>query len=244
VPTINEQVQSFWDIDAATYDHSASHHPRTALELAAWGAALRRLLPSPPARVLDVGAGTGFLSLLLARQGYEVEAMDLSPKMLERLREKAGDAGLQIRTVVGDAVAAPPGPFDAVVERHLLWTLPRPETALEAWRRSAPEGRLLLLEPVAAGGLAEQLRRAGRDALQRLRGEHDHHAHYDPSLRDQLPLATGATPEALVALVASSPWGAARIERLRDVEWAASRSLRSVADRMMGVPPRFAITAG
>lgn len=246
MPAISEQVQSFWDIDSVTYDHSPTHHPRTGLELAAWAASLRRLLPAPPARVLDVGAGTGFLSVLLARQGYQVDALDLSPGMLERLREKAKTAGLAITTIVGDATGTPFGPFDAVVERHLLWTLPDPGAALEAWRRSAPEGRLLLVEgvAVAAGGRGEQLRRAGRAALQRLRREHDHHAHYDQSLRSQLPLGEGATPERIVALVESSSWGPARLERLRDVEWAAHRALPSVVDRLMGVPPRFAITAG
>ena len=48
---------------------------------------LTRHLPPPPARVLDVGAGTGALSLPLARLGYQVTALDISPGMLERLRE-------------------------------------------------------------------------------------------------------------------------------------------------------------
>ena len=61
------QVRDYWDLDAATYDHSPGHDPQTLSELAVWAATLRRLLPPPPARVLDAGAGTGFLSLLLAR---------------------------------------------------------------------------------------------------------------------------------------------------------------------------------
>lgn len=247
MPEINEQVRSFWDVDAATYDLSPSHHPRTSLELAAWGAVLRRLLPAPPARVLDVGAGTGFLSILLARLGHEVSALDLSPGMLGQLRDKAREAGLQIETVTADAAEPPVTGFDAVVERHLLWTLPDPGAALGAWHRSAPHGHLLLLESLwgNAGGRTEQLRRAGGATLRRLRGEApDHHAHYDAALRARFPLADGATPERLVSLVESSTWGPARIERLRDVEWAARRALPSLPDRLLGVPPRFAVTAG
>ena len=243
---ISEQVRSYWDIDAATYDRSPGHNPTSALELAAWSAVLRRLLPPPPAKVLDVGAGTGFLSILLARQGYEVSALDLSAGMLGRLAEKARDAGLQVKTVHADA-GDPPGGFDAVVQRHLLWTLPDPQAALEAWHRCAIDGRLLLVESLwgKAAGATEQLQRTAHAALRRLRNEGpDHHAEYGPALRAQLPLGGGVTPEGLVSLVESSSWGPARTERLRDVEWATRRTLPSVLDRLVGVAPRFAVVAG
>jgi SAM-dependent methyltransferase len=246
VGTLSEQVRSYWDLDAATYDRSPGHNPTTALELAAWAAALRRFLPSPPARVLDAGAGTGFLSIILARQGYEVTALDLSPAMLGRLQDKATRAGLSIRTIEANATDCPEEGFDGIVERHLLWTLPDPGGTLEGWRRSAPDGRLLLLESLwgKAGGPAEQLRRAAHDALRRARRGHpDHHAEYEDTLRAQFPLGGGAGPEQLVSMVESSSWGSARVERLRDVEWAARRALR-FADRLVGVAPRFAVVAG
>jgi ubiquinone/menaquinone biosynthesis C-methylase UbiE len=244
---VREQVRAYWDIDAATYDHSPGHHPRTALELAAWAGALRSLLPAPPARALDVGAGTGFLSLLLARHGYTVSALDLSSAMLGRLKAKAAEAGLKIATVHGDATDTPLEEFDAIVERHVLWTVPEPRAALESWRRSAPSGRLVLLESLwgNAGGRAEQLRRSGHEALRRLRREeHAHHAEYSPELRRNFPLSGGATPEYLVSLVESTSWGAARVERLRDVEWATRQALPSLADRLIGVAPHFAVVAG
>lgn len=241
-----EQVRSFWDLDAATYDNSASHNPRTALELAAWAGELRRLLPPPPARVLDVGTGTGFLALLLAKQGYQMSALDLSPAMLARLQEKAAGAGLEVKTFQGDAAEPPLDGFDAVVERHLLWTLPDPAAALAAWDRCAPQGRLVLLESLWGGtaGPGQRLRRHGHESLRRLRKEApDHHGWYDESVRAQLPLSDGATPEQLVFLVESTAWGAARVVRLRDVEWAARRSMPSVLDRALGVTPRFAVAA-
>ena len=46
-----------------------------------------------------------------------------------------------------DAASPPGGPFDAVVERHLLWTLPDPGAALVAWRQAAPTGRLADVRP-------------------------------------------------------------------------------------------------
>ena len=61
---ITQEIGRIWDEDAAVYDRS--HSPRDPHVLAAWRATLRRLLPDPPSSVLDAGAGTGFLSLMLA----------------------------------------------------------------------------------------------------------------------------------------------------------------------------------
>lgn len=239
-------MRSFWDEDAATYDRSPGHNPRTAFELAAWAAELRRLLPAPPARVLDVGSGTGFLALILARQRYRVTALDLSEGMLGRLRDKAARAGLDIETLQGDAAEPPLADFDAIVERHLLWTLPNPAAALIAWDRAAPQGRLVLLESLWGkdAGPVEQLRRRGHAIARRWRRDPpDHHGEYGAWLRSQLPLGNGATPEQLVSLVEATAWGPARAQRLREVEWATRRSLPSALDRLLGVAPRFAVTA-
>lgn len=67
-------------------------------------------LASPQAGdvVVDVGAGTGLLSLALAEQGLEVWAVDISPAMCDYLRSKAASAGHeQLRVCVGSAVSLP-----------------------------------------------------------------------------------------------------------------------------------------
>ena len=242
---VSEEIRQFWDEDAAVYDDSPEHHPRRPHERAAWSATLRRLLPDPPARVLDAGAGTGFLSLLLAAQGYQVTAMDLSPGMLEKLRAKAARQGLDVEIVRADAASPPDGPFDAVVERHLLWTLPDPGAALAAWRQAVPTGRLVLIEGTwgkATGIPAVQAE--ARRLARRFRGaEPDHHGHYTDRVVSALPHANGITPAEMVSLVEASPWGRARIERLRDVEWATLEG-RSLLDQLLGTNPRWAVTAG
>lgn len=53
-----------------------------------WRVLLREELPSPPARVADLGAGTGTLTALLADEGYVVDAVDFSPAMVHLAREK------------------------------------------------------------------------------------------------------------------------------------------------------------
>jgi SAM-dependent methyltransferase len=242
-----EEIREFWDEDAVVYDSSPDHSPRRPQEQAAWAAALRRLLPEPPAAVLDVGAGTGFLSLLLAGQGYRVTALDLSPGMLARLQAKAAGRGLDIATVESDALNPPAGDFDAVVERHLMWTLPDPGQALAAWHRVAPKGRLVLVEGTwghAPAASADGLRVIARWLARQVRGhEPGHHGHYSDRVRRALPHGEGLTTEDVVALVQASPWGQPRLERLRDVEWAYTEG-RSLLDELLGTTRRWAVVAG
>ncbi|PZS40155.1 MAG: hypothetical protein DLM62_04405, partial [Pseudonocardiales bacterium] len=93
---IEARIGAYWERAAATYEQAEGHHPQTALEWAAWRGALGRLLPPPPARVLDVGAGTGILSLAAAQLGYTVTAVDLAPAMLQRLVALAAADGLEV----------------------------------------------------------------------------------------------------------------------------------------------------
>jgi SAM-dependent methyltransferase len=242
-----DRIRAYWDADAATYDDSVDHGLAAAPPAlrAAWNAALERLLPAPGSRVLDAGAGTGFLSLSAARLGHRVTALDLSAGMLARLREVAAGEGLDVEVVEASAEQPPAGPFDAVVERHLLWTLPDPGAALAAWRAVAPAGRLVLFEGLWGGAdPVERLRGQAREGLRRLRGEPDHHHdRYDPAVLEALPLADGTHPDRVVELVEEAGWGPARLERLRDIEWAQLLALPP-SDRLLGVTPRFAVVAG
>jgi len=204
---------------------------------------MARLLPPSPSRVLDVGAGTGFLSLIAARLGHEVTALDISPRMLGQLERRAVSEGLEINTLVGPAHLVPHG-FDAVMERHLMWTLPDPARALRSWREAAPIGRLVLFESIwGTVDNTEWVRGRLRHLLRRMRGTPpEHHASYDERLRQSLPLGSGTSPERLVEIVADSGWRHLELRRLRDVEWSERLELDTL-ERLLGVPPRFAVSA-
>jgi SAM-dependent methyltransferase len=239
-----EDIRQYWDADAATYDDSRQHRPTDPMVLATWTAAIEALLPPVPARVLDCGAGTGFLSLIAARLGHRVTALDLSEGMLDKLRSRAAAAGVEVETVVGPATEPPAAGYDAVIERHLLWTLPDPLAALASWRTAAPAGRLVLVESVwGEVDPLEKLRAEARRRLQRLRqAPPEHHAEYAPELRRSLPLGSGTHPGTLAMLVSQAGWGMPRLRRLRDIEWAERMAL-PIPGRLAGVAPRFALTA-
>lgn len=220
---VHDRIRDFWDEDSHTYDATPSHAISDPLEAAAWRQALREALPEPGAKVLDIGAGTGALSLLAAELGYEVTALDLSPGMLGRAEGKAKERGLDERMhfVVGSAMEPPAGPFDAVMERHVLWTMPDPIGALMRWRQVA--GRLVLFEGVwGQKDLVQRAKDKAADALRTLlRTPDDHHAPYPEDVLAELPLARLPSPVPLIDAAYEAGWSAARIKRLRDVEWAA-----------------------
>jgi SAM-dependent methyltransferase len=89
----------------------------------------------PGMRVLDLGCGAGDVTFvaadLVGPDGFVV-GVDRSPDALARARLRAGQRGLaQVRFVEGDLNdPAPGGPFDAIVERLVLWTVPDPAALL------------------------------------------------------------------------------------------------------------------
>jgi ubiquinone/menaquinone biosynthesis C-methylase UbiE len=138
-----------WDEQAAVFDDEPDHGLRDPQVRAAWDERLRGWLPEHPSEILDLGCGTGSLSLLAARQGHRVTGVDPSPDMLERARAKL--AGHDAVFLTGDAASPPVGEqrFDAVLVRHVLWALPDPARALRRWRELLrPSGRLVLVEGV------------------------------------------------------------------------------------------------
>lgn len=137
-----------WDAEAATYDGEPDHGLRDPETRAAWRRLLLDLLPAAPARVADLGCGTGTLSAVLGVEGYAVDGVDRSPAMLDRARAKT--AKLPAVTVRAGDAARPPlpaGRYDVVLCRHVLWALPDPTAALTRWvGLLAPGGRLVLVE--------------------------------------------------------------------------------------------------
>jgi SAM-dependent methyltransferase len=146
---IKELVRQHWDRRSADFDKEASHGLLNDTQSRAWHELISRLAGTVPLDALDVGCGTGFLSLLLAELGHRVTAIDLAEAMLAMARGKAAAHNLTVDFRCADAEAPdlPPGSFDLIVERHVLWTLPHPASALDSWHHLLRRGgRLVLIE--------------------------------------------------------------------------------------------------
>jgi ubiquinone/menaquinone biosynthesis C-methylase UbiE len=147
---VKRQVAAHWDRRAAHFDEDFGHSIGSPAERAAWNRILALVIPAGgPLDALDVGCGTGFLTLELAARGHRATGIDFAPAMIARAREKAAAQGLGARFDGGDAerLSYPDGSFDLVISRHVLWTLPHPEAALDEWLRVLrPGGRLAIID--------------------------------------------------------------------------------------------------
>lgn len=151
---VQDRITTFWSTIARYYDsHPGNIASLESAEYKAWIQAIKRLLPPPPADVLDIGTGTGFVALIASQLGHRVTGLDLSTAMLAEARMQADRRGLKATFRIGDAVAPPIDEvsLDAIVCRHFLWTLREPEVALGNWRRLLrPNGSVVVIDAFLA----------------------------------------------------------------------------------------------
>ncbi len=103
--------------------------------------------------VADVGAGTGYMSLRLAKRvgpAGRVYANDLQPEMLRRLQQNAAKAKItNIELVLGEEAdpKLPPGRMDLVLLVDVYHEFSKPREMIDKIREALkPDGRLVLLE--------------------------------------------------------------------------------------------------
>ncbi len=114
---------------------------------------LRRVLREqeiPRGRALELGCGTGTNAVFLARQGFDVTALDISPLAIERAQRKANEAGVEVTLLTADLLDLPDlgPPFPLVFDRGVYHAVRRKDLAgfLDTLSRvSAPGGIYLTL---------------------------------------------------------------------------------------------------
>jgi 2-polyprenyl-3-methyl-5-hydroxy-6-metoxy-1,4-benzoquinol methylase len=94
-------MRAIRDARAATFDDEPDHGLLDPTVRAAWRQVLLGVLPPSPASILDLGCGTGSLSVLLAETGHALTGTDLSPRMIGKVADKARRHAVQ----VGDAAS-------------------------------------------------------------------------------------------------------------------------------------------
>ncbi len=147
--SLKEDIRLYWSKRAITFDQSPGHRIEDEVEAPAWQALITRAFGDLAGRqVLDLACGTGEISRMLLAMGADVTGVDFAEPMLERARAK--HRGRAFRARLGDVEdlrLEADASYDAIVTRHLVWTLVDPDIAFREWRRVLkPGGRLLIVD--------------------------------------------------------------------------------------------------
>jgi ubiquinone/menaquinone biosynthesis C-methylase UbiE len=229
---IKEMVAHKWDLASETFDTHAGHGIQSQKERDSWKHAFQKVFPKKGLKILDVGCGTGELSLLFVEMGHEVTGIDISRKMLEIAKAKAETCGANITFEEGDAENPPfeKSSFDIVFSRHLLWTLPNPKTAIENWKRVLRQnGRVVIIDGVWDSGTLESRVRRGAGALLTLllkrKDPRKGHARYSDELKARLPHAGGAPLEKVKEYLSNTGLEKFQIFDLKEVREAQKENM-------------------
>ena len=214
---VKQQVAAHWDRRASTFDEDFGHSIRTPDERAAWDRILDLVLGGRDALdALDAGCGTGFLAFELTDRGHRVTGVDFAPAMIGQARRKALDRGVSIRFEEADIeqLSFSPRTFDLVISRHVLWTLPHPEAAIDEWIRVLrPNGRLVVVDSHLAAG-------AGPPAAENARTSQEYAA-----IGDQLPFLGGRSREQIEGVFSAHGLANVRSDDLLDLVAAQTRRM-------------------
>lgn len=142
---IEQRVKNYWT--ARSHDFGTVRKNELESDMGKrWLEEIEHHLPKGKLDILDVGTGTGFFAILLARLGHRVTGIDLTPAMIAESRALAGSMGLDIdfRQMNAQELSFEEERFDVVISRNLTWTLPEPQKAYSQWYRVLKKGGVLL----------------------------------------------------------------------------------------------------
>lgn len=228
---LRDDIVAYWSDRASTFDSSPSHGMANDEERQAWADLIGSAIGPAPRSVLELASGTGEVSRVLAELGYSVTGLDFAEPMLDRARTKlAGYPNVQLRLGDAENCMEQDACYDAVISRHLVWTLLSPEETLRDWFRVLkPGGTLVVLdgnwsEPTRLGRLIMPLARLlDRFSSKRSPLSADMMQRHKTILR-QLPFADGLTEKRLTTLLKEAGFTSIRRLPRRGVARAQRRA--------------------
>ena len=148
-----EEIQYYWNHRYTGYS-KVNQKELEGIQRERWKKQFKRLLPeNQNLKVLDIGTGPGFFSIILEELGYSnITGVDYSYKMLEVAKEniqKYGKEHSSIQLIQMDAqnLEFEPESFDIIVSRNLTWNLQNPQQAYSEWLRVLkPYGALFIFD--------------------------------------------------------------------------------------------------
>ena len=142
------KVETAWSSNSDDFDDHIQKQLKDIGALRHWKNELGRLLGAEPLKILDVGCGPGFFSMILFMLGHTVCSVDGAKGMLGYAEKNIKRLGFTPDVHLTDAVLLEnfqPGSFDAIVSRDVVWTLYDPPKAFRRWKELLREGGTLII---------------------------------------------------------------------------------------------------
>lgn len=144
-----ENIQKYWDMRSETY--SRQNREELMTEQKKWMNKIQPRLPqNTNLRILDIGCGPGFFSIMMAQHGYRVTGIDYSDQMLMHAKKNAKDTipdiadSIIFRQMDAQNLEFEDDSFDVILSRNLTWDLEHPVKAYQEWLRVLrPGGKIL-----------------------------------------------------------------------------------------------------
>jgi len=140
--------QLFWNAAARLYAPLQEHGNRRLYQQLT--ELIGKLIPSD-ARVLEVGCGTGQLTIPLCEHAALWEACDYAPKMVERAKKRCADLPVSFSVQDAANLSYADATWDMVLIANTLHVLPDPATTLEELRRVLVPGGTLVAPTFVSG---------------------------------------------------------------------------------------------
>lgn len=145
-----EQIEQKWTEDSVDYNDLTWYELEHKKITAHWTRELQQLLGSQPLRILEVGCGPAFMSILAARLGHEVKAIDGAAGMVEKAKKNIQKQKLNVEVCQEDGVTLPmekKKSYDVILSRDVVWTLYNPEKAFRRWKEVLkPGGKIIYFD--------------------------------------------------------------------------------------------------
>ncbi|MBR1628444.1 MAG: class I SAM-dependent methyltransferase [Lachnospiraceae bacterium] len=175
------RIRSYWTRRASSFELQRQREFDSEKK-DKWLAEIQHFLPeNAPLDILDIGTGTGFFALLLAKE-HHVLGIDLSEEMIRRAKTLADREQLKASFEVMDAErpSLSPESFDVLVTRNLTWTMAHLDSAYHSWYNLLRPGGVLINFDADYCGVTA----SARDAEVALPKHHAHQS-LSPELLDE-----------------------------------------------------------
>ncbi|RUL99278.1 class I SAM-dependent methyltransferase [Rhizobium chutanense] len=249
--SIRDEIRDFWSERADTFDQSVGHEIFSEEERKGWQRLIRKHLGEGEGRpLLDLACGTAVISHLMHDVGFKVTGLDWSDAMLAQARAKAKKRGTDIRFVSGDAenTMEPRESYDAITNRHLVWTLVDPAAAFKEWFSVLkPGGKVLIVD----GNMGRETWVKGLQKFWTKITGKPAASHMSPDMmarhqkiRSRVHFSHEMPAEAIVDLLRKAGFTDIVVDRkLGDIHWAQARKMPLLRGLERMVQERFAICA-